>query len=85
MHLVPGGPHVDRANRVCSHCGSHAIADMVHECSALQRLRQQYATLFTPMCLSDTDVTVFCMMQQNTYFVLGVCALACAVGMLFVY
>ena len=35
---------------MCSHCGGHAIADeqyMVHKCSALQPLRQQYAALFT--------------------------------------
>ena len=51
---LSGGQHVDRTDRVCSHCGGHAVADelhMVHECSALQPLRQQYAALVT----ADTD------------------------------
>ena len=46
-----GGQHIDRASRVCSHCGPGSIADelhVVHECPLLQPLRQQYAALFTP-------------------------------------
>ena len=49
-----GGQRVARADRVCHHCGGTSIADelhMVHECAALQPLRQQYATLFS----SETD------------------------------
>jgi len=49
-----GGQHVARADRVCLHCGGTSIADELHmvlECAALQPLRQQYATLFSP----DTD------------------------------
>ena len=44
-----GGQHVDRANRICVHCGGLSIADelhMVHECPALQPLRQRYAPWF---------------------------------------
>ena len=51
-----GGQHVNRADRVCSHCGGHAVADevhMVHECSALQPLRQQYAAVLN--FTADTD------------------------------
>ncbi len=56
LPIVTGrfGQHVNRRDRVCVHCSGHAIADelhMVHECSALQPLRQRYATLFT----NDTD------------------------------
>ena len=46
-----GGRHVARADRVCLHCDGVSIADelhVVHECAALQPLRQQYATLFSP-------------------------------------
>ena len=46
-----GGQHVDRAGRICSHCGPGSLADelhVVHECPLLQPLRQQYAALFTP-------------------------------------
>jgi len=42
--MLSGGQHVDRTDRVPSHCGGHAVADelhMVHEHSALQPLRQQ--------------------------------------------
>ncbi len=45
-----GAQHVDRANRVSSHCGSVAVADEMHmifECPALQAVRQQYALLFS--------------------------------------
>ena len=44
-----GGQHVARAGRVCTHCGSVAVADgmhMVFECPALHALRQQYAPSF---------------------------------------
>lgn len=42
------GQHVARANRVCTHCVSVAVADalnMISECPALQAVRQQYAPL----------------------------------------
>jgi len=68
LPIVPGrlsgGQHVNRADRVCSHCGGHAVADelhMVHECSALQPLRQQYAALFT----ADTDTMRSFFAQQD--------------------
>ena len=41
---------VDRAGRICTHCGSVALADALHmnfECPALQAVRQQYAPLFS--------------------------------------
>ena len=41
---------VVRANRVCTHCGSVAVADELHmifECPALQAVRQRYAPLFS--------------------------------------
>ena len=46
----PGGQHVDRARRVCVHCGGLSAGDelhMVYECPALQPLRQRYAPLFS--------------------------------------
>ena len=49
-----GGQHVSRPDRICSHCDTGSIADdlhMVHECSALQPVRQRYMSLFT----SNTD------------------------------
>ena len=49
-----GGQHVDRADRLCSHCGEHSVGDelhMVFECPALHPMRQRYFSLFT----SDTD------------------------------
>jgi len=49
-----GGQRVARASRVCTHCGSVAVADEMHmifECPALHTLRQQYAPLFS----IDTD------------------------------
>ncbi len=61
---LSGGQHVDRAARVWSHCGGHAVADelhMVHEFSALQPLRQQYAALFT----ADTDTVRSFFAQQD--------------------
>ncbi len=64
---LSGGLHVDRADRVCSHCGGHAIADelhMVHECSALQPLRQQYAALFT----ADTMRSFFAQQDHMQVF-----------------
>ncbi len=45
-----GGQHVARANRVCTHCGSVAVADELHmllECPALQAVMQRYAPLFS--------------------------------------
>ncbi|DBB02950.1 TPA: hypothetical protein ACH3X1_013546 [Trebouxia sp. C0004] len=45
-----GAQHVARANRVCAHCGSVAVADELHvvfECLALQAVRQRYAPLFS--------------------------------------
>ena len=45
-----GGQHVARAARVCTHCGSAAVADelhMVFECPVLEPLRRQYAALFS--------------------------------------
>ncbi len=44
------GRHVDRAERVCSHCADGSVADEMHvvfECHALQPLRRQYAPLFS--------------------------------------
>jgi len=61
---LSGGQHIDRANRVCSHYGNHAIADelhMVYECSALQPLGQQYVSLFT----TDTDTMRSFFAQQD--------------------
>ncbi len=61
---LSGGQHVNRADRVCSHCGGHAVADelhMVRECAALQPLRQQYAALFT----ADTDTMRSFLAQQD--------------------
>ena len=49
-----GGQHVARASRICTHCGSVAVAYAMHiilECPALHTLRQQYAPLFS----TDTD------------------------------
>ena len=54
IHRLAGGPRVNRADRICTHCGSGSIADEFHlvfECNLLQPLRQQYASLFT----SQTD------------------------------
>ncbi|DBA87967.1 TPA: hypothetical protein ACH3X1_004952 [Trebouxia sp. C0004] len=45
-----GDQHVARANRVCTHCGSVAVADELHmifECPALQAVRRKYAPLFS--------------------------------------
>ena len=45
------GQHVPRADRLCSHCADGSVADEMHvifECHALQPVRQQYATLFSP-------------------------------------
>ena len=45
-----GAQHVAKANRVCTHCGSAAVADELHmilECPALQAVRQRYAPLFS--------------------------------------
>ena len=50
-----GSQYVARSDRICSHCGPGSFADgllVVHECPALQPLRQQYSTLFTP---DETD------------------------------
>ncbi len=61
---LSGGQHVDRTDRVCSHCGAHALANelhMVRECSALQPLRQQYAALFT----AQTDTMRSFVAQQD--------------------
>ncbi len=57
-------PHLDKADRLCSDCGPDSVADeshVVYECLALQHLRQQRATLFTPetetMRFSDKGIT----------------------------
>ncbi|DBA98222.1 TPA: hypothetical protein ACH3X1_001148 [Trebouxia sp. C0004] len=45
-----GGQHVARATRVCTYCGSVAVADELHmifECPALQAVRWKYAPLFS--------------------------------------
>ena len=45
------GQHVDRADRICSHCGQGSLADelhVVHECPVLRPLTQQCVALFTP-------------------------------------
>ena len=49
-HRIASGQRVNRADRICAHCGSGSIADEFHlvfECHLLQPLRQQYASLFT--------------------------------------
>jgi len=59
-----GGQHVARANRVCTHCGSVAVADELHmifECPALQAVRKQYASLFS----TDTDTMRSFFAQQD--------------------
>jgi len=59
-----GGQHVARANRVCTHCGSVAVADELHmilECPALQAVRQRYAPLFS----TDTNTTRSFVAQQD--------------------
>ena len=52
---------VVRASRVCTHCGSVAVADELHmnfECPALQAVRQRYASLFSAN--TDTNEILFC-------------------------
>ena len=59
-----GGQHVERADRLCTHCGSVAVADelhMIHECPVLQPLRQQYAALFS----TDTNTMRSFFAQQD--------------------
>ena len=59
-----GGQHVARANRVCTHCGSVAVADELHmifECPALQAVRQLYAPLFS----TDTNTMRSFFAQQD--------------------
>ena len=59
-----GGQHVARANRVCTHCGSVAVADELHmifECPALQAVRQRYAPLFS----TDTNTMGSFFAQQD--------------------
>ncbi len=54
------GQRVAMSSRVCTHCGSVAVADELHtimECPALQAYRQQYASLFS----TDTNTSIsFC-------------------------
>ena len=53
-----------RANRVCTHCGSVAVADELHmifECPALQAVRQRYAPLFS----TDTNTMRSFFAQQD--------------------
>ena len=60
IHRLAGGQHVDRADRICAHCGSGSIADEFHlvfECHVLQPLRQRYSGLFTPQ--TDTMRSFF--------------------------
>ena len=50
--------------RVCTQCGSVAVADELHmifECPALQAVRQQYAPLFS----TDTNTMRFFFAQQD--------------------
>ncbi len=59
-----GGQHVARANGVCTHCGSVAVADELHmifECPALQAVRQRYAPLFS----TDTNTMRSFFAQQD--------------------
>ena len=59
-----GDQHVARTDRVCTHCGGIAAADvlhMIHECPDLQPLRLQYAALFTP----DTNTVRSFFAQQD--------------------
>ncbi len=70
-HLLPivlgrfaGGQRVARASRVCTHCGSVAVADelhMVFECPALQAVRQQNVPLFS----TDTNIMRSFFAQQD--------------------
>ena len=53
-----------RANRVCTHRGSVAVADELHmifECPALQAVRQRYAPLFS----TDTNTVRSFFAQQD--------------------
>ena len=55
---------VVRASRVCTHCGSAAVADELHmmfECPALQAVRQRYASLFS----ANTDTMRSFFAQQD--------------------
>ncbi len=59
-----GGQHVARANRVCTHCGSVAVADELHmifECPALQAVRHRDAPLFS----TDTNTMRSFSAQQD--------------------
>ena len=59
-----GGQDVAGANRVCTHCGSVAVADELHmifECPALQAVRQRYAPLFS----TDTNTMNAFFAQQD--------------------
>ena len=64
FRLASGGQHVDRANRVCVHCGGLFITGelhMVYECPALQPLRQHYAPLFS----TQTDTMTSFIAQKD--------------------
>ena len=64
-----GSQYVARTDRICSHCGPGSFADelhVVHECPALQPLRQQYSTLFTPE--TDTMMSFFSHMDHMQVF-----------------
>ena len=46
-----GSQRIARIDIVCAHCGPGSFADelhVVHECPAVQSLRQRYSALFTP-------------------------------------
>ena len=56
--------HVDRSDRVCSHCANRSVADEMHavfECHALQPWKQHYAPSFS----SDTDTMTSCFGQKD--------------------
>ena len=55
---------VVRASKVCTHCGSVAVADELHmifQCPDLQALRQRYASLFS----ANTDTLRSSYAQQD--------------------
>ena len=59
-----GCQHVARANGVCTHCVSVAVADglhMIFECPALQAFRQQYAPFF----FTNTNTMRFFFSKQD--------------------
>ena len=79
MSRFSGSGHLDRAARVCTYCGGHAVGDEMHMILNVPPLIARYANLFTPE--TDTMRRFFARQDRLRVFQFVLDCLDCLVGL----